>query len=112
MLRKRGKKVKKNGVKKNGNQNFLCHTCKKQFQFHYKNQGADPCNHRLVQAMAMNGSGIRDTQWVLKISIVCILFILRQWFKTLEEPVVSGHFKKVQIDEMWTFVKHRKQGKR
>lgn len=81
-------KVKKNGVKKNGNQNFLCHNCKKQFQFHYKNQGANPRNQRLVRAMAMNGngSGIRDTQRVLKISIVCILFILRQWFKTLEEP--------------------------
>jgi hypothetical protein len=48
----------------------------------------------------MNGSGIRDTQRVLKISIVCILFILRQWFKILEEPVVNCHFKKVQIDEM------------
>lgn len=105
-------KVKKNGVKKNGHQNFLCHDCKKQFQFYYKNQGADPRNQRLARSMAMNGSGIRDTHRVLKISIVCILFILRQWFKTLEEPLVSGHFKKVQIDEMWTFVKHRKQGKR
>ena len=104
--------MKKNGLKKNGNQNFLCQTCHKQFQFRYKNQGADPRTHRLVKAMAMNSSGIRDTHRVLNISHGCILSILRKWFKTLEQPVASGHFKKVQIDEMWTFVKHRKRGKR
>lgn len=59
-----GTKVKKNGVKKNGKQNFLCHACKKQFQTHYKNKGANPHNQRFVLAMAMNGSGIRDTQRV------------------------------------------------
>ena len=104
--------MKKNGLKKNGNQNFLCHACKKQFQFHYKNQGANPRNHRVVRSMAMNGSGIRDTHRVLDLSIGCILSILRRWFKEIEEPVVSGHLKCVQIDEMWTFVKHRKKGKR
>ena len=107
-----GTKVKKNGVKKNGNQNFLCRTCVKQFQSHYTYKGADPGNVRLAKAMAMNGSGIRDTQRVLRISIVCILSILRKWFGTLAEPAASGHFKRVQIDEMWTFVKHRKAGKR
>ena len=107
-----GTKVKKNGVKKNGNQNFLCRDCSKQFQSHYTYQGADPVKQSLVKSMAMNGSGIRDTQQVLQISIVCLLSILRRWFKTISEPIVTGHFKKVQIDEMWTFVKHRKTGKR
>jgi insertion element IS1 protein InsB len=107
-----GTKVKKNGKKQNGNQNFYCHCCRKQFQLHYKNKGADPHNKRLVRAMTLNGSGIRDIQRILGISIVCILFILRAWFKTLDEPVIKGHFKRVQIDEMWTFVKHRKAGKR
>jgi len=62
--------------------------------------------------MSLNGSGIRDIQRVLGLTLVTILFILRNWFKTLEEPVVEGHFKNVQIDEMWTFVKQRKAGKR
>lgn len=60
----------------------------------------------------MNASGIRDIGRVLGLSIGCILLILRTWFKTLEEPRVQGSFKRVQIDEMWTFVKRRKQGKR
>lgn len=61
--------------------------------------------------MTFNSGGIRDIQRVLAVSIAGILMILRVWFKTLEEPHVEGHFKRVQIDEMWTFVKHRKQGK-
>ena len=107
-----GAKVKKNGVKKTGKQNFLCHDCKKQFQFTYVNHGANPVNKKLVISMTMNSSGIRDIQRVLGISTVCILFILRSWFKKIDEPKISGHFAKVQIDEMWTFVKHRKEGKR
>ena len=105
-------KVKKNGKKKNGNQNFYCHACQKQFQLHYQYKGADPRTKRLVRSMSFNGSGIRDIQRVLGLSIAGILLILRMWFKTIEEPVVAGHFKRVQIDEMWTFVKHRKAGKR
>jgi insertion element IS1 protein InsB len=105
-------KIKKNGKKKNGNQNFYCQTCHKQFQSHYKYQGADPRKKRLVRSRSLNGSGIRDIQRVLGISIVTILFILRAWFKTLDEPVMQGHYKRVQIDEMWTFLKHRKKGKK
>ena len=107
-----GSKVKKNGKKSNGNQNFYCHPCHKQFQLHYQYKGADPRNKRLVRSMTFNGSGIRNIQRVLGLSIVTILFILRTWFRTIGEPLIEGHFKRVQIDEMWTFVKHRKAGKR
>lgn len=55
-----GTKVKKNGKKANGNQNFYCHPCRKQFQCAYQYKGADPRNKRLVRAMSLNGSGIRD----------------------------------------------------
>jgi insertion element IS1 protein InsB len=107
-----GTNVKKNGKKANGTQNFYCHPCHKQFQFAYLYKGADPRIKRQVRCMTFNGSGIRDIHRVLGVSIVGILMILRVWFKTLQEPLIEGHFKRVQIDEMWTFVKHRKQGKR
>lgn len=117
-----GTNVKKNGKKANGTQNFYCHPCYKQFQFTYQYKGADPRIKRQVRCMTFNGSGIRDIQRVLGVSIAGILMILRVWFKTIEEPLIEGHFKRVQID--WasptrcagrpvpTFVKHRKQGKR
>ena len=107
-----GTKVKKNGKKANGNQNFYCHPCGKQFQFSYAYKGADPRIKRQVRSMSLNSSGIRDIHRVLGVSIVCILSILRLWFKKLEPPTVEGNYKSVQIDEMWTFVNQRKDGKR
>ncbi|MBK8444914.1 MAG: hypothetical protein IPL35_16560 [Sphingobacteriales bacterium] len=55
-----------------------------------------------------------------QLKLVC----LKYWFKWFEphcedtsgsdkyKSLLFKDFKKVQIDEMWTFVKHRKQGKR
>ena len=105
-------KVNKNGKKVTGKQNFICHSCKKQFQYEYAYKGANPHTKELVKKMTLNGSGIRDINRVLQLSPVCILFILRNWFKQIEEPSFEGTYKEVQIDEIWTFVKHRKQGKR
>ena len=62
--------------------------------------------------MSFHGSGIRDIHRILGVSIAGILMILRVWFITLDEPLFERHFKRVQIDEMWTFVEHRKQSKR
>jgi len=106
------KRVKKNGKKPSGKQNFYCNDCKKQFQYEYSYKGACPKNKHLIRTMTLNGSGIRDIQRVLGLSIICILMTLRYWFKQIPEPVFSGNYKEVQIDEFWSFVKNRKQGKR
>jgi len=105
-------KVKKNGLKPNGKQNFLCKPCGKQFQYFYAYGGADPRNKQLIRQMAMRGSGIRDIHNVLRISVFTVLFVLRQWFSTIGEPQFNGSFRCVLIDEMWTFVGRRKQNKR
>jgi IS1 family transposase/transposase-like protein len=107
-----GTKVKKNGIKRTGKQNFLCHTCRKQFQYLYHYRGANAATKALVRSMVLNSSGIRDISRVLNISIGCIISILRNWFKQNKEPCFKGSYKQVQIDEFWTFVKHRKKGKR
>ena len=104
--------VKKNGVKANGRQNFYCKDCRRQFQFEYIYPGADPRIKRKVCEMAMNGSGIRDTARVLKISAMTVIVVLRLWFKTHGEPDFSGSYQSVMIDEMWTWVGRRKGGKR
>ena len=38
--------------------------------------------------------------------------VLRKWFSSVSEPNFTGNYKEVQLDEFWSFVKHRKQGKR
>ncbi|MEM1136082.1 MAG: IS1 family transposase [Bacteroidota bacterium] len=103
-------KVKKNGIKKTGKQNFYCHDCKKQFQFEYVYQRADPRVKKKISSMSMRGSGIRDIANVLNISAVTIIFSLRLWFSSLKEPV--DHFEHVIIDEFWSWVGKRKEGKR
>ena len=105
-------KVKKNGRKKTGKQNFLCQGCRKQFPYKYVYKGADPKNKAQARLMTLNGSGIRDIHRVTKLSLVCILSILRKWFKQNKEPCFEGSYGQVQLDELWTFVKHRNKGKR
>jgi hypothetical protein len=48
--------------------------------------GADPLKKGTVRGMTLNGSGIRDIQRVLGMSVVCILFALRTWFKGITFP--------------------------
>lgn len=105
-------KVKKNGKKPKGEQNFYCHSCKKQFLYEYKYRGACPSNKKLLRFMTLNGSGIRDIMRVLGLSPVCIIMVLRKWFSSISEPNFTGSYKEVQLDEFWSFVKHRRQGKR
>lgn len=105
-------KVKKNGKKGCGKQNYFCHNCRKQFVGHYKNHGADPKKQACVLAMHHHSSGIRDIHNVLNISIVCVLSILRRHFSAIEEPHFEGRYRRVMIDEMWTFVRKRKSQKR
>jgi len=105
-------KVKKNGIKKTGKQNFYCHDCKKQFQFEYVYQGADPRVKKKISSMSMCGSGIRYIANVLNISAVTVIVSLRLWFSSLKEPVKKGHFEHVIIDEFWSWVGKRKEGKR
>jgi transposase-like protein len=92
--------VKKNSVKGNGQQNFYCKDCRKQFQFEYKYQGANPRIKKQVCEMAIRDSGIRDTVNVLKMSAVTVILVLRLWFKTHLEPSFEGTFENVIIDEM------------
>lgn len=108
----KGSEVKKNGKKRTGKQNMLCNKCKKQFQCEYFYRGGDPATKGPVCSMSLNGSGIRDIQRVLGLSIVCILFVLRGWVKQHKEPQCKGSYKQVQVDGFRTFVKHRKAGKR
>ena len=91
-------KVKKNGKKASGTQNFMCNDCKKQFQFEYKYRGADPRVKCQIPKMAMHASGIRDTAKVLGISAVTVILTLRIWFRSILEPNFAGTYEHVIIE--------------
>ncbi|RYU92894.1 hypothetical protein EWM59_24730 [Emticicia agri] len=62
--------------------------------------------------MAMRASGIRDIANVLKVSAVIVILTLRLWFKTHTEPDFKATYENVILDELWSWVGKRKQGKR
>jgi IS1 family transposase len=108
----RGANVVKNGHKKDGTQNFLCKACGKQFQCVYKYQGANPATKHLIVSMLLRNSGIRDIQTILKVSRGCVLHtLISEAQKCVIVPKLR-HYKRVQIDEFWSYVGHKKKGKR
>lgn len=63
--------VKKHGKHPNGTQRYKCYNeecTRNTFILSYQKRGKDPEVKRQIIDMAMNGSGIRDTSRVLKIS--------------------------------------------
>jgi len=64
-------KVRKHGKLPNGTQRYKCHNDKclgKTFVLQYQQRGKDPEVKKQIIDMAMNGSGIRDTSRVLRVS--------------------------------------------
>lgn len=70
--------VKRHGRTKNGTQRYRCYACKKSFLTSYAYNGNKPEVKHLISQMAINGSGVRDTARVLKVS----------------QNTVISHFKK------------------
>jgi IS1 family transposase/transposase-like protein len=104
--------VVKNGHKKDGTQNFLCKKCRKQFQFLYKYNGANPRNKHLIVSILLRNCGIRDIQTILKVSRGCILnTLILEAQKCVIVPQLK-HYKSVQIDEHWSYVGQKKKKKR
>jgi insertion element IS1 protein InsB len=102
-------KVVKNGLKKNGHQNYLCKICDKQFQHEYLYWGADISIKRLVISMLVNGNGITDIATILQISKGCVLRTLVKVGSVINLNPSKKHYHKVQIDELYSFVGHKKK---
>ena len=76
-----GNRVVKAGKQPNGAQRYRCQnpTCTRTiFQLAYVAQGRLPETQRLIVEMTLNGSGIRDTARVLRVSPVTVLSVLKK----------------------------------
>ena len=73
--------VIKAGKHANGTQRYRCQNerCERRiFLLHYQDRGRIPEIRRQVVAMALNGSGIRDTARVLRISPTTVIAVLKK----------------------------------
>jgi len=104
-------KVVKNGKKKNGAQNLLCQDCRKQFLATYQHKGADPAIRAMILRMLERNNGIRDIEQILKVSRQCVLNTLCRHGTGLVIAPSQQHYTSVQLDEVWSYVGKKKEGK-
>lgn len=104
-------KVSKNGRKANGKQNFLCKICGKQFQQEYRYNAAAPSVKLLIQIMLLRNCGIRDIEAILGVSRYSVLRCLKCSAKGGKDQPRHTYYPSLQIDEFWTYVGKRKEGK-
>jgi IS1 family transposase/transposase-like protein len=105
-------KIVKKGRKKTGKQNFLCRTCRKQFQQSYQYAGCKAENKALALKLLVRNSGIRDIEAVLGVHRQTLLKWLKERADECQIRPRQQQYQQVQIDELWTFVKMRKKQKR
>ena len=104
-------KIVKNGMKKTGKQNLLCKDCTRQFQCEYRNKGSDPQVKKKLVKMLVRGSGVRDCMAVPGVSFGCVLATILREGKDLKIKPNYRSYKRVQIDEQWSYVWERKRRK-
>lgn len=97
-------KVARNGIKKNGRQNYLCRGCRKQFQAEYIYKGSVPENKTLVLKMLCRGSGVRDCTAVTGVSKRTVLVWIKAWAASLTLKPRKHAYSRVQMDEHWSYV--------
>ena len=74
-------KVIKAGKQANGTQRYRCQNeqcARRIFLLHYQDRGRMPEIRRQVVDMAINGSGVRDTARVLRISPTTVIAVLKK----------------------------------
>lgn len=75
-----GVRVRKQGRTAQGKPRFLCQndSCSRSFILDYSYQACRPGVKEQISEMALNGSGIRDTSRVLKISVTTVISELKK----------------------------------
>ena len=70
--------VYRHGRTADGRQGYRCTTCRRRFHLLYKHQGRQPGTADKIDALALNGSGIRNTARVLGISAQTVMGQLKR----------------------------------
>ncbi len=100
--------VIKAGMQANGTQRYQCQNgrCERRiFLLHYQHRARVPEVRRQVVEMAINGSGVRDTARVLRISATTVIAVLkkRPRLATHRSGVTAGSSFTHRPRPGWTF---------
>jgi IS1 family transposase/transposase-like protein len=101
-------KIKKNGNKSYGKQNYFCKNCSRQFigdhALSYKGWYSELIHKILL--MLVRGLGIRDVAEIERISIKKVLSVLVNSNHILKPK--QSHYDSLEVDEFWTYVGNKK----
>ena len=98
--------VTKAGKQANGTQRYRCQNeqCTRRiFLLHYRNRGRVPEIRRQVVDLALNGSGIRDTARVLRISPTTVIAVLKKSRRAATRPS--------RVETPISFTRHQRSGR-
>ncbi len=100
--------IKKNGINKQTKQRYRCGDCGKQFILDYTYRAYLKQIRELIVPMSLNGSGIRDTARVLRISTTTVMRVICRHAESLPTLKLPDHVADVELDEMWSYVEKKK----
>jgi len=97
-------KIKKNGNKTNGKQNYQCKCCGRQFigDHALQNKGCHSTLTRKILLMLVRGIGIRDIAIIEDVSIGKVLSVLVKSKRAISPK--QSHYSQLEVDEFWTYV--------
>ena len=103
-----GTSIKKNGIKRDGKQNFRCKECKRQFigDHNLTYLGCHSNAVKRILFMLARCCGIRDISKLTSFSMGKILKTLVQ--SNYEITPKKTHYKCLEVDEFWTFIGDKK----
>lgn len=97
----------KNG-KRNGVQRYYCKSCKHTFQLAYTYKSYEIPDKAIIK-LVKEGCGIRSMSRILEISPTTVLMRIKSIAKTIKQPSYLAIGKEYQIDELSTFIQHKKR---
>ena len=100
--------IKKNGIKRDGKQNYRCKQCNRQFigDHNLTYLGCHSNALKIILLMLARCCGIRDISKITRFSIGKILKTLTT--SNYEIMPKKTHYKCLEIDEFWTFIGDKK----
>ena len=121
-----GVDVVRYGKQRHGPQRYRCNNtdCPRHiFLLEYRNHGRLPAVKQQMVDMALNGSGIRDTARVLRVSPTTVISTLKKKIQALQQvnegllqrldaeqvQVIVHKVEAAEVDEMWSFVGSKRQ---
>jgi len=99
-------KIVKNGKSRNGKQRYVCKACGYSFQRSFRYLSYQVTDNQIVQ-LTKEGCGIRSTARILNVSPATILRRILQIASAVRRPYPIFKGKSYEVDEMFTYLKHK-----